>query len=144
AVDQARLRCGARADAAGGARRAGDGAADRALLARPARGDPRALRVGVVRRRLLRRRTCARGPVPGARVAAARGGDPTTRGGAVPLLTALPGTALRRGRGRRAHLMEAEADLEHRNLVFALSLLALFVLLAAGSVAVAFIYLAAD
>src|SRR5581483_9826851 len=130
AADQARLRRRRDPDAAGRPRGACDRSADRPLLRRPRRGHGRALPVGHPRTRLARDRP---------RTA----DDASPRGDPLPLLAPLPRAALRRRSDRRGRLM-LDPETERRNLLWGWGLFVFALLLAAGTVAVAFIYLAVD
>ena len=70
---------------------------------------------------------------------------PPARGRPLPLLPPLPGAALRRG-GRRPGdpVTDMTPELERKNLILGWALFGLFVLLFAGTVAVAYLYLALD
>src|SRR5439155_5209700 len=96
AADPPRLRGGAHSDAARRARRAGDDAADRHLFARPGGRHAGARPVGNTRARLPRCGDRAGSDLPVARTRPAPADDAATRVGALPLLTPLPGAALRR------------------------------------------------
>ncbi len=64
--------------------------------------------------------------------------------GALPLLPGLPGAPLRRRRSRSAPDMNDDAELSRRNLRYGWALFGLFVLLFAGTVLVALLYLQLD
>ena len=83
------------------------------------------------------------GRLPRAGVAAPPRHDPAARGDALPLLPRLPGAALRRG-GREpgAAVKELTPELERKNLLLGWALFGVFLLLFAGTVGVALLYLA--
>src|SRR5439155_8189273 len=143
ASDQARLRSSSHPHASGRPRRPRDDQADRALLPGARRPDDRALRGRELRARLPRLGTGARRGSPGARCVAASGADTRARGRPLPLLAPVPGAAVRRRRPRPGALV-LEPEIERTNVVLGLWLFGLFLVLLVGTVAVAFIYLAAD
>ena len=85
------------------------------------------------------------GRLPLARRAAATRPVPAPRGGPLPLLARLPRAALRRRRPRSgAAVKEMTPELERKNLLLGWALFGLSLLLFAGTVGVAFLYLRFD
>ena len=120
-----------------------DDAPDRPLLRRHGRLHARCR--ALARPGLLRRRGPARRGLPLARLAAAPRAEPQARGRPLPLLPPLPGAALRgSGRGPGDPVTDMTPELERKNLILGWALFGLFVLLFAGTVAVAYLYLALD
>src|SRR5262249_12284325 len=142
-ADQARLRGGPGADAARRTRRPRDGTADRSLLDRPGWDHSCAVRDRELRSGLLGRRRLAGGCAHLAGMARATVDDSRACHAALPLLPALPCLAVRGRRAGRIRLM-LDQETDRKNIVLALWLLGLSLALLAGTVAVAFIYLAAD
>src|SRR5207244_10416500 len=108
------------------------------VRARAVRGHAAAVRVAERGSGLPRGGGSARGGIPAARVAAAARDDPAAGPRAVPLLAPLPGAALRGAGGRRGPLMDPE--LERKNLIFGLALLAIFLVLLFGVIGAVFVY----
>src|SRR5581483_1921457 len=99
------------------------------------RGHGRAVRLGDARPRLPDRRPVARRRVRLAGDRARPADDAAPRRAPVPLLAPLP---------RAAGRLMLDPETERKNLLLGWGLFVLFCLLAAGTVAIAFIYLAVD
>ena len=85
------------------------------------------------------------GDLPRDGVAAPALADAAERRRPLPLLAALPGAALRRGRPEPgAAVKEITPELERKNLVLGWALFGIFVLLFAGTVGIALLYVALD
>src|SRR5581483_208760 len=143
APDQGQLPRRRSADAPGRARRPRDGTPDRPLLRGPRRGNPSAGRVRLRRTAVSGLRARARRRLRLARRAAPPRPDPAARRAPLPLLPPLPRAALRGVRPRRGSgLMDPE--LHRKNVRLGLFLFGLFLVLFAGTFAVALLYLALD
>ena len=145
--DQKRVRGRRRPDAPGRSRRRRDRAADPPLLHRARRVHDR--RRNLARAALHGGCAGARGGLRRSRSHAAPRPDPGPRAGAVPLLARVPRAALRRRRRRPAadvseRTHEEELELQRRNLRFGWALTGLFVLLFAGTVLIALLFLQLD
>src|SRR5581483_1045292 len=107
------------------------------------RGHGRAVRLGDARPRLPDRRPVARRRVRLAGDRARPADDAAPRRAPVPLLAPLPRAAVRLRSPGSGRLM-LDPETERKNLLLGWGLFVLFCLLAAGTVAIAFIYLAVD
>src|SRR5262249_5287432 len=126
-------------DAAGRGGRPGDAPPDRRLHARADRRHAPAVRVGDARHRVCNGRTRARRYLRCAHAAPPPGAVAPPSLAALPLLPAVPRAALRRDGGGRP-VTPQERELAKTNNVWGWSLLALAVVIALGTVAVAYIY----
>src|SRR5439155_13949576 len=136
AADQARLRGSGDPDAAGRPGRARDRPSDRPVLDRPGRRNRGAVRLGHARVRVPGRRARARRRLRMARGWARAADDAAPRRVALPHLAPLPRAAVRRGGARPDPLMIGP-ETQRKNLLWGWGLFVLFLLLLAGTVAVA-------
>ena len=131
------------ADAPRRPRRRGDHTADRPLL--PGAGRVHARRRVLARAGLLGRGRSSRRRLPRPGVEAPARADAAQRRRPLPLLAPLPRAALRRSGAESGDpVKELTPELERKNLILGWALFAVFLLLFAGTVGVALLYLAFD